>query len=66
MDTEPHKQKPLTFESLKNDIDFKQIQKRVETFFDKMFGIEAQTDLKTFNETMKRQLSELKMELKGN
>jgi len=38
----------------------------VETFFDKIFGIEAQTDLKTFNETMKRQLSELKMELKGN
>lgn len=38
----------------------------METFFDKLFGIEGVEDLQNFNDTMKRQLNELKVELKNH
>lgn len=49
IDNESQKEKHFTFDGLKNDFEFKETQKKVDTFFDKLFGIQSEFDLKNFN-----------------
>ena len=49
-----------TLALLKDDGEFKEIQKRVDTFFDRLFEIQLPQDLKNFTEIMESQLGELK------